>query len=133
MQQSLCVQSNYFVRAKKLKTKNIFVSKAPRLPLEHYFWKALRLRTFVLLVRATCRLRQVWIIDGMILTQKTRSTQTKHVLIPLCPPQIPHGLARDQTRASVVTGRRLRPTKSKLDPKYVKKIQFLRQKEGMFH
>jgi hypothetical protein len=27
--------------------------------------------------------------------------------VPLCPPQIPHGLTRDRTQASVVKGRRL--------------------------
>jgi hypothetical protein len=27
--------------------------------------------------------------------------------MPLCPPQIPHGLTRDRTRASAVGGRRL--------------------------
>jgi hypothetical protein len=27
--------------------------------------------------------------------------------VPLCPPQIPHGLIRDRTRASAVGGRRL--------------------------
>jgi hypothetical protein len=31
----------------------------------------------------------------------------KPVLVPLCPPQIPHGLTRDRTRVSVVGGRRL--------------------------
>ena len=29
------------------------------------------------------------------------------VPVPLCPPQIPHGLTRDRTRASAVRGRRL--------------------------
>jgi hypothetical protein len=29
--------------------------------------------------------------------------------MPLCPPKIRHGLNRDQTRTSVVTGRRLTP------------------------
>ena len=31
----------------------------------------------------------------------------KPVAVPLCPPQIPHRLTRDQTRASAVIGRRL--------------------------
>jgi hypothetical protein len=31
----------------------------------------------------------------------------KHVPVPLCPPQIPHGLTRDRTRASAVSGRQL--------------------------
>jgi hypothetical protein len=31
----------------------------------------------------------------------------KPVPVPLCPPQIPHGLTRDRTRASAVEGRRL--------------------------
>jgi hypothetical protein len=29
------------------------------------------------------------------------------VLVPLCPPQTPHGLTRDRTRASAVRGRQL--------------------------
>jgi hypothetical protein len=33
--------------------------------------------------------------------------KSKPVPVPLCPPQIPHGLTRDRTRASVVGGRGL--------------------------
>ena len=43
--------------------------------LKGYYPKVPRLRKIVLLVRATCRLRQVWIMDGMLLTQKHRSTR----------------------------------------------------------
>jgi hypothetical protein len=38
---------------------------------------------------------------------KTEVLGEKPVPVPLCPPQIPHGLTRDQTRASVVRGWRL--------------------------
>jgi hypothetical protein len=38
---------------------------------------------------------------------KTEVLGENPVPVPLCPPQIPHGLNRDRTRASVVRGRRL--------------------------
>jgi hypothetical protein len=38
---------------------------------------------------------------------KTEVLEEKLVPVPLCPPQIPHGLTRDRTRASAVGGRRL--------------------------
>ena len=38
---------------------------------------------------------------------KTEVLGEKPVPVPLCPPQIPHGLARDRTGASAVRGRRL--------------------------
>jgi hypothetical protein len=38
---------------------------------------------------------------------KTEVLGEKPVPVPLCPPQIPHGLARDRTRASAVEGLRL--------------------------
>jgi hypothetical protein len=38
---------------------------------------------------------------------KTKELEEKPVPVPLCPPQIPHGLTRDRTRASAVGGRRL--------------------------
>jgi hypothetical protein len=38
---------------------------------------------------------------------KTEVLGEKPVSVPLCPPQIPHGLTRDRTRASAVGGRRL--------------------------
>jgi hypothetical protein len=40
-------------------------------------------------------------------TEKIEATEEKPVPVPLCPPQIPHGLTRDRTRASAVGGRRL--------------------------
>jgi hypothetical protein len=43
----------------------------------------------------------------MKLTGEKRSTRGKPVPVPLCPPQIPHGLTRDRNRASAVRGRRL--------------------------
>jgi hypothetical protein len=38
---------------------------------------------------------------------KTEIFERKPVPVPLCPPQIPHGLTRNRTRASAVRGRRL--------------------------
>jgi hypothetical protein len=43
------------------------------------------------------------LIDG----GKPKYSGEKPVPVPLCPPQIPHGLTRDRTQASVVRGRRL--------------------------
>jgi hypothetical protein len=43
-----------------------------------------------------------WYIDG-----KTEELGKKPVPVPLCPPQITHGLTRARTRASAVRGRRL--------------------------
>jgi hypothetical protein len=44
----------------------------------------------------------------MKLTGENRSTRKeKPAPVALCPQQIPHGLTRDQTRASAVRGRRL--------------------------
>jgi hypothetical protein len=46
--------------------------------------------------------------DGMIYWQgKTEELGEKPVPVPLCPPQIPHGLTRAWTRASAVRDRRL--------------------------
>ena len=39
--------------------------------------------------------------------EKTEVLGEKPVPVPLYPPQIPHELARDRTRASAVGGRRL--------------------------
>jgi hypothetical protein len=38
---------------------------------------------------------------------KTEVLEKKPVPVPLCPPQIPHGLTRDRTRATAVRGRSL--------------------------
>jgi hypothetical protein len=43
----------------------------------------------------------------MKLTGENRSTREKPVPVPVCPPQIRHGLTRDRTRVSVVRGRRI--------------------------
>jgi hypothetical protein len=43
----------------------------------------------------------------MKLTGENRQLGEKPVPVPLCPPQTPHGLIRDRTRASAVEGRRL--------------------------
>jgi hypothetical protein len=44
---------------------------------------------------------------GMIWQEKTEELGEKPVPVPLCPPQIPHGLNRERTRASALRGRRL--------------------------
>jgi hypothetical protein len=43
----------------------------------------------------------------MKLAGENRQLGEKPVPVPLCPPQISHGLTRDRTRASAVNGRRL--------------------------
>jgi hypothetical protein len=43
----------------------------------------------------------------MKLTGENRQLGEKPVPGPLCPPQTPHGLTWDRTRASAVKGRRL--------------------------
>jgi hypothetical protein len=43
----------------------------------------------------------------MKLTGENRQLGEKPVPLPLCPPQISHGLTRDRTRAFAVRGRRL--------------------------
>jgi hypothetical protein len=48
-----------------------------------------------------------WSTSGMKLTGRNRQLGENPVPVPLCPPQIPHGLTRDRTRASAVRGRRL--------------------------
>jgi hypothetical protein len=60
----------------------------------------------------TCRSSPRWYEFGErrwndILTGETEELGEKPVPVPLCPPQIPHGLTRARTRASAVRGRRL--------------------------
>jgi hypothetical protein len=56
----------------------------------------------------------------------------KSVSVPLCPPQIPHGLTRNRTRASAVRGRRLtawamaRPFKGSRSTHGIKHFESLR-------
>jgi hypothetical protein len=49
----------------------------------------------------------VWIVTVEYWQGKTEELGEKPVPMPLCPPQIPHGLTRSRTRASAVRGRRL--------------------------
>jgi len=42
----------------------------------------------------------------MIQTGKIRRTREKTFLLPLCPPQLAHGLARDRNQAFAVRGQR---------------------------
>jgi hypothetical protein len=43
----------------------------------------------------------------MKLTGETEVLGEKPVPLPFCPPQIPHGLTRDRTRATAVRGLRV--------------------------
>jgi hypothetical protein len=69
--------------------------------------KVPRFRPFILLVRAICRWRCAWSIGGKIMTGENNLLGGKRVLVPLCSPQISHGLTWDRTLASAVRGRRL--------------------------
>jgi hypothetical protein len=52
--------------------------------------------------------RWIWsIFGGMRIGRGNRSSRRKPVLVPLCPPQIPHDLTRDRTQAAAVGSRRL--------------------------
>jgi hypothetical protein len=44
---------------------------------------------------------------GVMLSKGNRSTRRKPAPVPLCPPQIPHGLTQARTRATSVGSRRL--------------------------
>jgi hypothetical protein len=46
-------------------------------------------------------------VGGMRVGRGNRSTRRKPAPVPLCPPQIPHDLAWDRTRAAAVGNRRL--------------------------
>jgi hypothetical protein len=46
-------------------------------------------------------------IGGMKIGRRYRSTRSKPVLVPLCPPQIPHDLTRARNRAAAVGSQRL--------------------------
>jgi len=78
-----------------------FSNQSPTIFEYHWFMEGSQASLFVLLVRATCRWRQVWRPGWMLLTGG------KPVPVSLCPPQISRGLTRDQSQASAVTGRRL--------------------------
>jgi hypothetical protein len=47
------------------------------------------------------------VVGGMKIWRGNRSTQRKSAPVPLCPPQIPHDLTWDRTRAPAVGSRRL--------------------------
>jgi hypothetical protein len=63
-----------------------------------FYASILRISQMIWVWRATVE----WYIDG-----KTEELGEKSVPVPLCPPQIPHGLTRARTLASVVRGWRL--------------------------
>jgi hypothetical protein len=46
-------------------------------------------------------------VGGMRTGRETRSTRRKPAPVSLCPPQIPHDLTWDRTRAAAVGSRRL--------------------------
>jgi hypothetical protein len=41
-------------------------------------------------------------VGGMNISRGNRSTRRKHAPVPLCPPQIPHTLTWDRTRAAAM-------------------------------
>jgi hypothetical protein len=54
------------------------------------------------------RIDDEWgVVGGMIIGRGNRSTRRKTTPVPLCPPQIPHDLTWDRTRAAAVGSRRL--------------------------
>ena len=61
----------------------------------------------------------------MILTGDTEVLREKPVTVPLCPPQMSHGLAWDRTRASAVKGKQLTacamalPLNIAINPNYI--------------
>jgi hypothetical protein len=46
-------------------------------------------------------------VGGMRIDRGNRSTRRKPAPVPLCPPQIPHDLTWDRTRAAAVRSQRL--------------------------
>jgi hypothetical protein len=46
-------------------------------------------------------------VGGMRIGRGNRSTRRKPAPVPLCPPQIPHDLTWDRTRAAAVGNQRL--------------------------
>jgi hypothetical protein len=46
-------------------------------------------------------------VGGMRIGRGNRSTRRKPAPVPLCPPQIPHDMTWDRTRAAAVGSRRL--------------------------
>jgi hypothetical protein len=46
-------------------------------------------------------------VGGMRIRRRNRSTRRKPAPVPLCPPQIPHDLTWDRTRAAAVGSQRL--------------------------
>jgi hypothetical protein len=85
--------------------KLLFYTMLPYLGSSVAFWKVPRLFQFVLLVRAICISRWVSSISVMILTGKNKVLGEKPIPVPLCPPQISHGVAWDRNRFSAVTDR----------------------------
>ena len=77
-----------------------FLSKATRFPKGNCIPKVPRLRPFVFLVKATCRLSVVGSVREIVATGERRT-----VPVTFCVPQILHGLARDRNRAFAVKGR----------------------------
>jgi hypothetical protein len=58
-----------------------FLSGSPGFPKQRCFWNFPRLRSFVLLVRATCRWRWAWKFGGIIKTRENRVMRRKTCLI----------------------------------------------------
>jgi hypothetical protein len=69
----------------------------------------------------------------MKLTGENRQLGEKPVPVPLCPPQTPHRLTRDRTRASAVEGRRLTPPEPWHCPAYVSAVRLLQARPTAKH
>jgi hypothetical protein len=72
---------------------------------------------------------------GMIYWQgKTEELGEKPVPVPFCPPQIPYGLTRARTRASVVRGQRLTTwamARPKSKPEYEDRLPFGKKRRNL--
>ena len=99
-----------------------FLSNFPRFPKEHCLFEDSQ---FSLVCPASKGFRWVWSNGRKIVTGGSRSIGTKRASVPLYPPQIPHGQARDRALAFAVRGRRL-PTWARSSSKqYLKRTSYL--------
>jgi hypothetical protein len=79
-----------------------FVSSAPRCPKHYCFLEGFQPSTVCCSGKGDIWMKLGVDIGGMTLAGNTEVCEEKPVLVPLCPPQISHGLAWDRTCASAV-------------------------------
>jgi hypothetical protein len=103
---SLARYLNYLARS-----NNAFYPMPLRwVPQGQCFFKHHRLRNFAILVRGECRcMNEYGALVEWYWQGKTEVMGGKPVTVPLCPPQISHGLTWDGTLVSAVRGRQLTP------------------------